>query len=356
LQHFCIAILPVAYHKFWDNNKNKAIIISILSLPTLAGLLLVAPSELGHSMIEYLQFIILLGSLYIVSGGVALTGDLKATPGVNVAFLAIGAVIANIFGTTGASMLLIRPFLKTNSERHNTFHQIPFFIFIVSNIGGLLTPNSRAYKKETRKDIKDDVEHIVPLKLEGRRNLLILIGILYGVFQPTPWREVTMIHMAIVSMWVTPKVVHRHNHYSWHPIVEVAILFIGIFITMVPALALLQQHGAAFGINEPWQYFWLTGVLSGFLDNAPTYLTFLSLVQGSGGPAEIIGIPAAVLVAISLGSVFMGANSYIGNGPNFMVKAIADRRKLKTPHFFAYMGYAIIFLLPIYIIITIMIL
>lgn len=388
-----IAITPLIAPHFWEKNRNKFILTFLISLPPLGGLLMVVPHELAHSMIEYLQFLTLMGSLFVVSGGISLTGDLKGTPLVNSAFLLVGAVLANIAGTTGASMLLIRPFLKTNSERHHVVHHVPFFIFIVSNIGGLLTPigdpplflgylrgvpffwtfrlfpfwllcigfliavfyllDRRAYRRETNPDLNRDKTQIKPLRIDGRRNLLLLAGILYGVFLPTPWREIVMVHMALISLWVTPKHVHQHNHFSWHPIQEIAILFAGIFITMVPALILLNQHGPEYGITDSWHFFWMTGGLSGFLDNAPTYLTFFSMARGLGLPNEVAGMPHHLLEAISLGSVLMGANTYIGNGPNFMVKSIADERGTQTPSFFGYIGWAVACLFPLYGIITI---
>jgi Na+/H+ antiporter NhaD/arsenite permease-like protein len=197
-----------------------------------------------------------------------------------------------------------------------------------------------------------DEARISPLRLEGKRNFIHIAGILYGVFLPTPWREILMISMVILSLVVTPKGLRQRNNYTWHPIVEVAILFAGIFVTMVPMLELLKGKGASFGISRPWQFFWLTGGLSSFLDNAPTYLTFFSLAQGLHLPGGVVGIPADILKAISVGSVFMGANTYIGNGPNFMVKAIADHAGFKTPSFFGYMLYSMLILMPVFGIFT----
>lgn len=389
-----IALLPLIVPRFWDKNKNKAIVAFVFSVPVLWVLIKNEPAGLLHSLEEYFSFIVLLGSLFTVSGGIRLSGDLAATPRVNTIFLAIGAVIANIFGTTGASMLLIRPFLKTNSERRHVNHLPVFFIFVVANIGGLLTPigdpplflgylrgvpffwtlklipewvisvgliltvfyffDRRAYRKERKADIMRDEARITPLKLEGKRNFIQIAGILYAVFLPTPWRELVMISMAVISLVVTPKGLRRRNNYTWHPIVEVAILFAGIFITMVPVLELLKGKGASFGINSPWQFFWLTGGLSSFLDNAPTYLTFFSLAQGLNLPGDVVDIPAGLLKAISVGAVVMGANTYIGNGPNFMVKAIADHAGFKTPSFFGYMLYSIGILIPIFLILTVL--
>ncbi len=386
-----IAILPLVAHGIWESNRNKAIFTFLISLPILILLREKDPLAIVHTLEEYASFICLLGSLFVISGGIFLAGDIQATPRVNATFLAVGAVLANLIGTTGASMVLIRGFLRTNSERKRVGHLPIFFIFIVSNCGGLLTPlgdpplflgylrgvpffwtmklfpiwlvmvgillitfyvwDHRAYRHETRKDLVKDRAQIQPLRLEGSVNFFFMAGVVGAVFLPTPWRELTMIGMAALSLLLGPKQPRHYNRFTWGPILEVMILFAGIFITMVPALILLKQNGAKFGIHEPWQFFWLTGALSGFLDNAPTYLTFLSLAQGLGLPADVVGIPHRFLEAISVGAVFMGANTYIGNGPNFMVKAIADHAGFKTPSFFGYMLRAGMFLFPLYLII-----
>ncbi len=383
-----IAILPLLLPHFWESNRHKGLIVGLLSLPILILLMRQNPAEIFHTLKEYFSFLCLLGSLFVISGGIAVHGDLKATPRVNTVFLALGACLANFIGTTGASMVLIRPFLRTNSERKITQHLPVFFIFVVSNCGGLLTPlgdpplflgylrgvpffwtlrlfpiwalmigmlllifylwDSKAYHREAKKDLIADTAQVQPIRLEGWSNLLFLGGVLYSVFLSTPWRELLMIHMAILSIFFGSKTARRHNRFAWGPLLEVAILFAGIFITMVPALTLLREHGAEFGIHEPWHFFWGSGLLSSFLDNAPTYLTFLSLAQGLGGHAEIVGVSARLLMAISAGAVMMGANSYIGNGPNFMVKAIADHTGFKTPSFFGYMFYALVVLFPLY--------
>jgi Na+/H+ antiporter NhaD/arsenite permease-like protein len=386
-----IATLPLFAHRIWDSNIHRAIIILLISIPILALLVMKDPGALLHSLEEYISFIFLLGSLFVISGGIFLSGDLRATPWVNSSFLALGAVLANLIGTTGASMILIRAFLKTNSERKNTGHLAVFFIFVVSNCGGLLTPlgdpplflgylrgvpffwtlklfpiwllmngllltifflwDRRAYRKENPADITRDETRIQPLRLEGALNFLFLGGVICGVFLPAPWRELVMVGMALASFLFGPKRARAKNNFNWAPIIEVAIIFAGIFITMVPALQLLKASGPRFGFNEPWQFFWLTGLLSSLLDNAPTYLTFLSLAQGLGLSPEVVGIPGNYLTAISVGAVFMGANTYIGNGPNFMVKAIADHAGFKTPSFFGYALRALLILLPLYVVI-----
>ena len=383
-----IAIFPLAIGHFWESNRNKILVVILLSVPVLYWLMKNEPPAIFHTLEEYFSFICLLGSLFVISGGIAISGDLQGTPRVNAIFLILGAVLANFIGTTGASMVLIRPFLKTNSERKVTQHLPVFFIFMVSNCGGLLTPlgdpplflgylrgvpffwtlklfpiwaimitgllmiflvwDSRAYRHETKRDLKKDKSQIQPLRMQGKMNFLFLAGVLGSVFLPTPFREFLMVAMALLSLGLGSKKARHFNQFSWGPIQEVAILFMGIFITMVPALLLLKERASAMGVAKPWHFFWLAGSLSSFLDNAPTYLTFLSLGQGLHLPADIVGVPIKILQAISAGAVLMGANSYIGNGPNFMVKAIADHAGFKTPSFFGYMGYALVVLFPLY--------
>jgi Na+/H+ antiporter NhaD/arsenite permease-like protein len=383
-----IAILPLSHPHFWERHRNKALVAALCAAPILVLLLRRDPGALFHTGREYFSFIVLLGSLFTISGGIFLRGDLKATPAVNTAFLAAGAVLANLAGTTGASMLLIRPLLRTNSERQHTRHIPIFFIFLVSNIGGCLTPlgdpplflgylrgvpffwtlglvvpwlvtvglvlaaflafELRAHRRETREALGLDAARIEPLGVDGKRNLLFLAAVAGAVFLPTPRRETVMLAAAAGSYILTPRANHARNAFNFGPIAEVAILFAGIFVTMVPALVLLETHAPSFGITEPWQFFWLTGGLSSFLDNAPTYLTFLALAQGLGQEGQVVGVPHQILIAISLGAVFMGANTYIGNGPNFMVKAIADESGLKMPSFFGYMAYSVAILVPIF--------
>ena len=387
-----IAILPLAAPHWWEEHKHKAWVGLAFSIPVLLLILAHEPDELAKTLREYLAFIALLGSLFVVAGGIVLEGDLRATPAVNTAFLAVGAILANLIGTTGASMVLIRPFLRTNRERRRTAHLPIFFIFVVSNVGGCLTPlgdpplflgflqgvpffwtlslwpewavmiglllaaffslDAYWWNKETKRDIRKDRAHVAPLRLRGRRNLLCLGGILWAVFLREPWRELVMVAMGLLGYRWTPADYRRKNAFTFLPIAEVAILFAGIFVTMVPALVLLRLHGHEFGITEPWQFFWLTGALSSFLDNAPTYLTFVSLGQGLGLGGPILGLPERLLQAISLGAVFMGANTYIGNGPNFMVKAVAEEMKVTMPSFFGYVAYSGVILLPLFLVVT----
>jgi Na+/H+ antiporter NhaD/arsenite permease-like protein len=374
-----IAIFPLTHGHIWKSNRNKAIICGILSLPVVVlfyhygGL-----QPLLHEIKEYFSFIILLASLYIISGGIFLSGDIEATPRNNTIFLALGGIIANIFGTTGASMLLIRPFLRTNSERRLVGHIPIFFIFVVANIGGLLTPigdpplflgylrgvpffwtlrllphwlfmmtavlivfyyiDLHLWRRESPQAIRLDRTQVKPLALHGTINIIFIIGVsLSVIFLKTPVREGMMIGLSCLSLVFTPKNIRKRNEFHYAPIIEVAILFAGIFITMVPALRILEA-------------------LSSFLDNTPTYVTFLSLAQGlehaTGLPQEVIGIPIKYLEAISVGAVFMGALTYIGNGPNFMVKVICEHHKAKVPSFFGYMLWSCGILLPLFVIVT----
>ncbi len=395
----CIAVLPLMFHHWWESNRNKLIVALSFGLPTAAYIWFQDYHLVLHELQEYASFIILLGALYIISGGLVLRGDIKATPWVNTMFLAVGAVLANFIGTTGASVVLIRPMLRTNHERKNIRHIPIFFIFVVANMGGMLTPlgdpplflgylrgvpffwtlqlaphwafgvgvvlavfyiwDRLAYNKEDPADLQFDRTHVVPLSLQGKFNVLLLGGVIAAVLLlsdadrfPIFTREAVMVAMAIISVRITSRSLREENGFSYHPIIEVAALFIGIFLAMIPALAILQARGSELGLNQPWQFFWGTGILSSLLDNAPTYLTFLSLAQGLGLQADVVGVPNILLQAISAGAVFMGANSYIGNGPNFMVKAIADEAKIRMPNFFAYMVLAAVILWPIFFIVT----
>ena len=405
----------------WESNRNKLIIALLWALPVIILLFSLGEwTPLRHSLEDYFSFITLLLALFVISGGIYLEGDLKATPWVNLAFLGIGSIMANFIGTTGASMLLIRPLLKTNSERQHTIHIPVFFIFTVSNIGGCLLPigdpplflgylrgvpffwtlnlavewfvavclvlaifwvwDTLSYKKETAYTLKLDVQSYQPLKIKGGLNFLWLVGVLLAVIFITPnnlaaWgfdsgplkflREYVMLMMAGASLLTFPLTAEtrQENNFTFAPILEVAYLFIGIFIAMIPALEILKANGASIGITQTWQFFWASGGLSSVLDNAPTYLTFLSLAQGLAAtdpttyptPTDLahLGVPAEFLAAISLGSVFMGANTYIGNGPNFMVKAIADEWGYKMPDFFTYIyKYSLPILIPVFIVIT----
>ena len=424
----CVALLPLVAPHFWERNRNKALISGGLAV-TFAVMLAAAwggPAahrELIHALLDYVSFVTLLGALYVISGGIHLRGSLDGTPLGNTVLLACGAVLANLIGTTGASMVLIRPFMRANRDRLRAgghAHLVVFFIFIVSNTGGLLTPlgdpplflgflkgvpfewTLRLWKEwltvvglllvvflvlDRRKFDRDEAERPgsqldeatkhAPLGLLGRRNLALLVGVILAVLgkgqgwfnggEPWPFgvQEGVLVALSIASFTVTPKQVHNANDFGFGPIIEVAALFFGIFVTMIAPLQLLNMHGAALGLTAPWHYFWATGLLSSLLDNAPTYLTFAAAAAGeagiSAGGARYLGDflatgPAAgmLLAAISCGAVFMGALTYIGNGPNFMVKAIAEQYGVKMPSFVGYVKWSGVVLLPIFAVVTVM--
>lgn len=396
-----IAILPLVRHHWWEENKNKALFAALIGIPTTGYLLWLDWHMLIHAGEEYISFIALLGSLYIVSGGVVLRGDLKPGPVTNASILTIGSILASIIGTTGASMLLIRPFLRANAVRSNTKHIPIFFIFCVSNAGGLLTPLGDPplflgflrgvpftwtlslwpqwltvnaliiaiffvvdYRLFRSGGTPPEIER-KPMGLGGGHNLFLLGLIIVCVAvkpyaQTWPllkgwWSEVGMAIAAILSLVTTKKPLREENGFTYHPINEVAILFAAIFVTMQPALGLLAVYGPKMGLNTPTAFYWVTGILSSFLDNAPTYVTFFTVAKSLGGdPATLVaatGVAAPFLAAISLGAVFMGANTYIGNGPNFMVKSICDEAGFKTPSFFGYMIWSFGILGPIWILV-----
>jgi Na+/H+ antiporter NhaD/arsenite permease-like protein len=388
-----IALCPLRVPHWWEANRNKAIVSAALGLPVLAVYGVRHPAALLHTALDYVSFVVLLAGLFVVSGGILLRGDLVATPAVNTGFLALGGLLASLVGTTGASMLLVRPLLQTNSERTRVKHTVIFFIFIVSNVGGMLTPlgdpplflgylagvpftwtlqlwpqwalmltvllaayfayDSVQFAREPLAALRRDRSRVTPLRVHGGLNALWLACIVVAVaLQQAPWRELAIVALGGLSLWLTPRRIRRDNGFSAGPIVEVAVLFAGIFVTMIPALDLLRLRGDELGVRTPWQFFWATGALSSFLDNAPTYLTFLALGQGLRLPAEVVGVPAAILAAISVGAVAMGANTYIGNAPNFMVKAIAEEAGVKMPSFFGYMLYSGVILLPLFVVVT----
>jgi Na+/H+ antiporter NhaD/arsenite permease-like protein len=390
-----IAVLPLWTPHWWERNRNKLLVSGALGLPVLVLYLFRKPGALLHMGEDYVSFIVLLAGLFVISGGVLLRGDLTATPLVNSAFLAVGAMLASAVGTTGASMLLIRPLLQTNRERTRRRHTVVFFIFLVSNVGGMLTPlgdpplflgylegvpftwtlrlwpqwlvltgallliyfvwDSIAYAREPLAALRRDRAQIEPLRLRGAANAIWLAGVILAVaFLRAPLRESVIVLLAAVSLWRTPAPVRRANGFTWYPIIEVAALFLGIFLTMIPALELLRLRGGELGVRTPAQFFWAAGALSSFLDNAPTYLAFLALGQGLGLAPEVVGVPGTILAAISVGSVAMGANTYIGNAPNFMVKSIADEAGVKMPSFFGYMLYSGAVLIPLFGLVTLL--
>jgi Na+/H+ antiporter NhaD/arsenite permease-like protein len=417
-----IAILPLAVPHWWESNRSKAIVAAVLAVPFAAWLAGTygAPAlhQLEESLLDYVSFMALLGSLFVISGGIHVRGSLAGTPTANTILMAIGAVLANFVGTTGASVLLIRPLLRANQSRVRQAHIVVFFIFVVSNCGGLLTPlgdpplflgflkgvpfawtlglwkqwllvnglvllvfnvvDQLVLQREERErpgaQLEEALEHI-PLGLVGGRNfgflagvVLVIVGKGQGWGAPSgTWpfgiQEILMAALGVAAYRATRHEIRAANNFTFGPIIEVAVLFAGIFVTMGAPLLILNARGAELGLREPWHYYWATGALSSFLDNAPTYLTFAAAAAGQLGVAaegsrylaEFLGKgpdAAALLAAISCGAVMMGANTYIGNGPNFMVKAIAEENGVKMPSFFGYMAWSGAVLVPIFVVVT----
>jgi Na+/H+ antiporter NhaD/arsenite permease-like protein len=431
-----IATLPLvgrARH-WWENNLTKLLVGLVLGLTVLVyygarefGVDVEghasAPGRatvlavLKHAILEdYVPFIALLFSLYVITGGLQLRGDLLALPRVNTGFLALGAVIASFVGTTGASMILIRPLLQTNRDRKHVVHTVVFFIFLVSNIGGCLLPigdpplflgylkgvpffwtlgliapwafcvvallatyylwdRFYAFPREERSILAEEVRHASPIRLHGKVNLIYLAGVVAAVVLIVPGkpllgsgpvvrelvREGVMLGLAALSLATTPRGLRAEVRFNYEAIAEVAALFLGIFLTMQVPVEILRARGGGLPLQQPWHFFWATGLLSSVLDNAPTYLVFfeaakalpphdglyLTLVHGEP-------IAAGLVRAISLGAVFMGANTYIGNGPNFMVKSIAEGHGVKMPGFFGYMGYSLAVLVPLFVVVSLL--
>ena len=422
-----IAVGPLIAPKLWESNLTKLIVSIVLGIPVVVFMLVKGLSgELINTVFfDYVPFIILLLALFVITGGIHLSGDIKAKPWVNTLFLAVGFILASLMGTTGAAMLLIRPVLATNQQRKYKIHTVLFFIALVANCGGLMTPLGDPplfmlflrgasftwfstmwmewlftgsillllyfmadcwyyYKKESWVALSADTREIEPLRITGKLNFVWLLGIVASVAfinqglipamgaEDAPiylkyLREIAMlIFMGLSLLTTSKKTRYEDNKYTWTPIIEVAALFIGIFVTMAPALIYLEQNAARLGFNHVWQFYYSTGLLSSFLDNTPTAVAFHSMALGLpesvaaaaagivdgelNGVTFVAGVPEMMLKAISIGAVFFGSMTYIGNGPNFMVKAIAEESGIKMPSFFGYMiKFSLIILLPIYI-------
>jgi len=422
-----IAILPLIASHFWHHHYGKVALFwgMALLIPFVAGQgAETAVYEVAHAaLLEYIPFIILLFTLFTISGGILLTGNLHGSPAVNTAMLAIGTLLASLIGTTGASMVLIRPLLRANDDRRHNVHTVVFFIFLVSNIGGSLTPlgdpplflgflkgvdffwttehlfhdtgvlvlillptfyllDRFFYARENeRPKLPDPTPDTERLGLRGLQNLPLLAGVIIAILLSALWkpgiefnilgtsvtlpsiaRDVILLCLAGVSMLITPAYIRERNGFDWEPIREVAKLFAAIFLTIIPVIAILKagSAGPLSGLvdlvtddaGQPINagYFWMTGLLSAFLDNAPTYLVFFNLAGGDAG--ELMSKHAVTLEAISAGAVFMGALTYIGNAPNFMVLAIARSRGVRMPSFFGYMAWSGAFLLPCFALLT----
>ena len=419
-----IAVMPLAIPRIWHHHFGKVsaawALMVIVPFAVIHGVP-TAVYEIIHLMLlDYIPFIVLLLALFTVTGGIHIKGNMHGSPSMNTTLLAIGTVLAGWMGTTGASMLLIRPVIRANDDRKHKIHVFVFFIFLVSNIGGALTPlgdpplflgflkgvsffwtttnlfsemlvcaivllalfyaiDSYWYRKEGR--LKRDPTPESPIRIEGGVNIILLAAIVGVVLASGTWnpgvhfsvfhvtlelqhvlRDICLVGICVASLKLTSRRVRSENSFSWGPMIEVAKLFAGIFITIAPAIAILKvgKDGAMAPLvalvtnpdgqpNDIW-YFWLTGILSSFLDNAPTYLVFFNL---AGGDANILmGTLASTLAAISCGAVFMGANTYIGNAPNFMVKAVVEESGIRMPSFFGYMAWSCAILVPLFVLLT----
>lgn len=423
-----IALFPLLAPRFWHHHYPKISLIwgLLLTVPFVWAYGGEATHEILHvALADYLPFLILLGTLFTIGGGIYVRGSFRGTPGVNTSILAVGTALASWIGTTGAAMILIRPLLRANAHRRSKTHTIVFFMFLVANIGGSLTPlgdpplflgflrgvpffwtfhlatemllvsvlllaiyfgvDSLLWRREepaVRAAVPETQER---LGIEGAHNLLFLVGVLAAVIVSGVWhpgdvtvlgihvgiqnlvRDAVLVALLLGSWFSTPRGLHEKNGYTWGPIREVAILFAAIFATIIPVLAMLRagESGAMAGliraVQTPAQFFWATGVLSSFLDNAPTYLTFLTTALGRFHPGmpereaihQLIAQNQSYLAAISTGAVFMGANTYLGNAPNFMVKSIAEESGVEMPSFFGYiLRYVVPFLLPVFLVVT----
>ncbi len=395
-----IAVLPLLPHAshWWEHNRNKLLVSVVLGAPVAVYVCLSDKTRVLHSGIEYFQFLSLLSGLFITAGGLHITGNLVAKPSVNLVFLMIGYVLASLIGTTGAAMVLIYPVLRTNLERKFKAHTVIFFIFLICNTGGLLTPigdpplflgylrgidffwflklapmwavngvilftlyyflDLHYYRKEVAKDLAVDRERAEPVRLKGGLNLLFLLAIVMSVAASvnSPYREAIMFCAAGVSLLYANRsheahVARERNQFNFNAILEVAAVFAGIFATMIPALMLLELRGGELGVTRPLEYFYATGAFSSFLDNAPTFLCFSTLAIGANNlssAGDLMAGAPIILGAVSLGAVFMGANTYIGNAPNFMVRSIAEQQGVKMPSFFGYMAWAAVILIPVF--------
>jgi len=421
-----IALMPLLAPIFWHHHFGKVAagwgLLFLLPFALVFGPA-AAGASLAHALLaEYLPFVILLTALFTVAGGVYIRGNLHGGPGLNTAILAIGAVLASFMGTTGASMLMIRPLIRANDHRVHKAHVVVFFIFIVSNAGGSLTPlgdpplflgflkgvdffwtvshifpetlfligtllalfyalDAWYYRQREELLLRDPTPDTRSIGFDGKINFLLLAGVVGLVLLSGFWKSPVVFHVVgtdvglpglvrdagliaitFLSLWLTPRMVHENNQFSWGPMQEVAKLFAGIFLTIIPVIAMLKAgvsgpFGAIVsavtrpdGTPDPAMYFWAAGALSSFLDNAPTYLVFFN--TAGGDPAVLMTQLAPTLAAISAGAVFMGANSYIGNAPNLMVKAIAEDRGVKMPSFFGYMAWSCGILVPLFVVMT----
>jgi Na+/H+ antiporter NhaD/arsenite permease-like protein len=390
-----IAVLPIAVPRAWEKRGFQLAVVLACAVPVISQLLLQSRiGDVRDSAASYASFVTTLAALYVASGGVQVSGDIEATPSTNVVLIVLGAVLASFIGTTGASMLMIRPLLRTNRQREHKAHLIPFFILAVANAGGLLTPlgdppllvgyiggvpffwtlrlfpvwllyvgsfalgfyvlDRRAYARESEAARARDRSEVVPLAIRGKRNVALLLAVVPAAMLPGGVREVAMVAIVAASLAMTPRQIRKENSFTFAPIVDVAIIFAGLFACLKPIEIALANAAPWLPLHRSWQLFWGSGLLSSVLDNAPTYQAFAALARGVSPPggALVAGVSPLKLAAVSAGSVVMGATTYIGNGPNLMIKAIAEHERFPTPSFFRYAAFAIAAMAPAHAITT----
>ncbi len=399
-----IALAPLAVPTWWHHNRNKALVALVISAPILVYLGINAPELLREKFHEYVSFIVVIGALFVITGGIHIEGSLAGTPLINTGVLGLGALLANLLGTTGASVLLIRPLLRANKRRKRVAHIVIFFIFIVANCGGLLTPigdpplllgflkgvpfdwtlrlwpqwllingillvifnvwDQWALNRDEIELPGSQHEQVLihePLRVTGGLEMLVLLGIIATIL--LAGSSLIILGLAVLGYFAGSQDRRAKNVFTFAPIVEVAVLFAAIFATMAPVLEMLNAWAQRpdFELTKPAHFFWASGALSSVLDNAPTYLAFAASAAGLQGVAPhgayigtmVVNPEAAkLLAAISTGSVFFGANTYIGNAPNFMVKAIAEENGVKMPSFFGYLAYSFGILLPLFVLVS----
>jgi Na+/H+ antiporter NhaD/arsenite permease-like protein len=391
-----IAVLPIVLPRAWERRSFQCVIVGLCALPVVVHFVVAARlHDLAEAGTSYLSFVATLTALYVTSGGVRLSGDIEAKPSTNVALVLVGSVLASFVGTTGASMLMIRPLLWTNRQREHRAHLVPFFILTVANAGGLLTPlgdppllvgyiggvpflwtlrllpawllyvgsaaamlyfvDRSAYARESPAALARDRAEVVPFRVEGKRNVALIAVVVPAALLPTGPRELAMIAIAATSFFLSRRTLHETTGFSFAPMVDVAIIFAGLFACLGPIEVALAQAAPWLPLQSGWQLFWASGLLSSVLDNAPTYTAFAALAKGvsAPGPGLVAGIAPFKLAAVSIGSVVMGATTYIGNGPNLMIKAIAERERFPTPGFFRYAIFAFSVMVPAHIFTTI---
>jgi Na+/H+ antiporter NhaD/arsenite permease-like protein len=386
-----MAVLPWVAPRAWQRPGLQALVVAGCSLPVVALLVATRLPHLVEAALSFLSFVATLGALYVTAGGVRLAGDLEPTPSTNLAIMMLGAVLANAIGTTGASVLLIRPFLRANRDRTNRAHLVPFFILVVANAGGLLTPlgdppllvgflggvpffwtlrlfpawilyvgslmlmfaviERRAYADESAAGQR--ARAAAPIAVMGRANVVLMVAVVPAALLPSGYREGAMLAITLVSLLATPRGLRAENGFSFGPIVEIAMIFGGLFVTLVPVQAALAASAPALPVQKGWHIFWASGLLSAVLDSAPTYKAFAALARGlSTGSRLVAGIAPDKLAALSIGTVVMGATTYIGNAPNLVIKSIAEGAGFRMPSFVRFALFAFAMMLPAHLVTT----